>query len=170
MPAGTILKEIHGDLVGIDGQGNLVLNTQNKLGEQIVAGNRPGVVGLGIASAVTISNTAGGTQYYSLVTFQAADVFGNAVKAVFDLDLLLSDAATGAGLTGTTASGGISVTTGTQLLAMVASKALRVQTDVNGKAVMQIIDSAKTGFYPVSSLWGRGYSVGAALTASSYHA
>ena len=170
MPAGTIFKEIHSDLVGIDGLGNLVLNTQNKLAEQVAAGNVPGFGGAGIPSQVTITNAAGGTQYYSNITFQVSDIAGNAVKAVFDIDVYLSDAATGAGLTGSTASGGISVTTGTQLDAMVASKSLRVLTDANGVVVMQIIDSAKSLFYPAAILGGRSASVGKQLTASSYHA
>jgi hypothetical protein len=170
MPAGTEYIDIHNPLLFIDGQGNLVLDTQGKLAEQVEAGNIPGFVGAGIPTEIVISNAAGGTQYYSAVTFQVADVFGNPVKAVFDLDVLLSDAATGSGLTGTTASGGVTLTTGASLIVLTAAKAIKAQTDVNGKVVMQIIDSAKTGFYPVGAFGALGTFVGKQLTTASYHA
>ncbi len=169
MPAGVKLIEIHSPLFGIDGQGNLLLDTQNKLAEQIAAGNIPGLKGAGIPTNVGITNAAGGTQYYCAVTFQVQDIYGNPVKAVFDYDITLSDAATGAGLTGTTASGGISATTGIVLVVLTAAKALRVQTDANGKFVLQIIDSSKTAFYPVA-FFEKVAIVGAQLTTSSYHA
>ena len=172
MPAGYIYKELHSDLCGIDDQGNLALNTVNKLGPQIKSGNVPTLVGAGIPSQIGITNAAGGTQYYCDVAFQVQDCFGAAVKDVFNFDVMLSDAATGAGLTATTASGGISAESsdGTVLSAMVASKALRVQTNANGLFGLQIIDSAKTGFYPVASFGRLPAFVGAQLTTASYHA
>lgn len=172
MPAGYILVEIHSPLVGIDNRGNLVLNTYGKMGEQVESGHIPELAGLEIPTAIAITNAAGGTQYYCDVGFQIEDCFSNALKGVYDLDITLSDASTGAGLTATTPSGGISAesTDGTILSVYVAGKALRVQTNANGFFGLQIIDSAKTLYYPVALWKGRPAIIGAQLTAGSYHA
>jgi len=170
MAEGTILYELHNPIIGIDDHGNIVLNAGAAPAGTPSRG-RGGVVGKGIPYKVAISNAAGGTQYYSLVTFQVNDVLGNAIAQVMDLDIYLSDAATGIGLTGTSASGGVTVpTSGAVLGILTAAKAFRVQTDATGKAIMQIIDSAKTGFYPVAALSDMGVTVGAQLTSGSYHA
>lgn len=90
----------------------------------------------------------GGSSNICSVTAQIEDGAGNAITGQpVDLDICLSDAATGVGLTGTTASGGVAVGVGTQLDAMVAAKAIRCQCDTNGEITINITDTAKTGFY-----------------------
>jgi hypothetical protein len=171
MPAGRRLIEIHNPLLAIDGLGNLCLDTQGKLAEQIAAGNIPAFGGKGIPTGVVISAAAGAVQYYSDVTFQVSDLTGTAVAGVYVFDIWLSDAATGAGLTGTTASGGISAETsgGVVLSVYTAAKALKVQTNTSGAFVLRIIDSAKTGFYPVANV-DIVPNIGAQLVAANYHA
>ena len=164
------IKEVESNLLFIDDQGNLHLSTIGKLVGQFTAGNIPIYGGKGIPTNVTITNAAGGTQYYCDVTFQVADLHGNAVAGVFNLDVWLSDAATGAGLTATTASGGIAAETagGAIFGTMTASKAVFVQTNASGAFVLRIVDSAKTGFYPCASL-NTTPTIGAQLTTASYH-
>jgi hypothetical protein len=84
--------------------------------------------------------------------------------------VFLSDAATGAGLTGTTASGAVaSAGTGTDLLTKATKKSLDVITAATGKYVLSITDAGKTGFYPCCNAPGSGQiQVGAQLTAGSY--
>jgi hypothetical protein len=99
----------------------------------------PGKIGFGIAP---------GAANHTVITITVQDNGGNPITGVpFDLDIILSDAATGVGLTATTPSGGFSITTGTLLNTYVASKAAYVQTDGNGVVVMNITDTAKTGFF-----------------------
>ena len=165
---GVILVEIHDPLIGIDVAGNLVLNTKGNMAATPAAGF-PRLVGKGIPTNVAISNAKGGSANISLVTFQVGDISGNAVSGVFDLDVYLSDAATGVGLTSTTASGGIADgASGHTLSIMTAAKALRVQTDATGKYILSITDTAKTTFYPCAVLAMNGITVGAQLTAASY--
>lgn len=60
----------------------------------------------------------------------------------------LSDAATGAGLTGTAASGTVQAKAGSVDLAVLAAKkALIVQTSASGNYTLEITDTAKTAFY-----------------------
>ena len=60
-----------------------------------------------------------------------------------------NNAATGAGLTGTSASGTVQAkaASGTDLQAVTAKKHLRVQTLATGIYTLEITDSGKTGFY-----------------------
>ena len=74
-------------------------------------------------------------------------------------DIFLSDAATGIGLTATTASGTVQAksASGTLLFTYTDKKLLKVQTLATGSYTLEITDSAKTGFYvavvdPVSGL------------------
>ncbi len=169
---GAVLASIEGRALGLDAAGNIVQNTQlTRTGAP--SRSVPGTVGVGIPYNLGITNAAGSTQYYSNVSFQVQDIFGNAVAGVFELDIWLSDAATGIGLTATTASGGISAlaSTGTILGTLTTSKAIRAITNASGLFTLVIIDSAKTGFYPVAStLSGMPVVVGAQLTTASYHA
>lgn len=171
MSAGKKLIEIHNPLLAIDGLGNLNLDTFGKLMEQVATGNIPQFGGKGIPTGVTITNAAGGTQYYCDVTFQIVDLASSAVAGIFNFDVWLSDAATGAGLTATTASGGITAETSDGAIRGVqtASKALSVQTNASGIFVLRIVDSAKTAFYPCATL-NVTTTVGAQLTTASYHA
>lgn len=74
-------------------------------------------------------------------------------------DIFLSDAATGLGLTGTTASGTVQTKSGagTFMFTYTSKKLLKVATLATGSYTLEITDTAKTGFYvgvvdPVSGL------------------
>jgi len=91
---------------------------------------------------------AAGAANVTNITITLQDNGGQAVTGQpFDVDVILSDAATGIGVTATTPSGGIAITTGTQLNVYVTSKALYVQSNGSGQIVVQITDTAKTGFW-----------------------
>ncbi len=127
----------------------------------------------GIAADVKFTPAAGGSNVCN-VTLQVVDAYGKAINEVFNLEVFLSDAATGLGLTGTTASGTVTAKTscGTVLGTLTAKKALRVQTLADGSFVLEITDSAKTAFYPCAVVpigpnAGR-ITVGAVLTTALY--
>lgn len=110
-----------------------------------------GVVQVGGVSAptsITFSPAAGGANV-SEVTITVKDGAGATIAGVFNLDVWLSDAATGAGLTATTASGTVTAkaASGAVIGTYTAKKALRVQTLATGVFVLEITDTAKTGFY-----------------------
>jgi hypothetical protein len=107
----------------------------------------------------------------SEVTFTVRDANGAAIAAVHHLDIYLSDAATGAGLTATSASGTVTAKTssGAVIHTQSAKKALGVQTLATGVFVLEITDTAKTTFYPVAILPSTGKAVvGTQLTAANY--
>jgi hypothetical protein len=98
--------------------------------------------GLGFAFA------QGGVANITLVTIQVQDKNANPISGVYNLDLHLSDAATGIGVTAVTASGAVAAgASGTDLVDFTAKKVKRVQTDSTGKYILSITDTAKTGFY-----------------------
>lgn len=122
-----VLTSLHGRLLGLASDGSLIVKGHP---DQAVLTAAPGSAGSNICN----------------VTLQAQDNEGFNVARVLNGKLWLSDAASGAGLTATTASGGISITTGAQLGALTAAKAIDFQTDATGKAVLQITDTVKTAF------------------------
>lgn len=81
------------------------------------------------------------------VTFDGGN--GVAAAGAYNFNLTLSDNADGTGLTATTASGGIApkAASGEQLQEIEAAKALLVQSLADGTFVLDITDSANTGFY-----------------------
>jgi hypothetical protein len=97
---------------------------------------------------ITLTPAAGGANV-SEVTITVVDGGGDPLSGVHVLDVYLSDAATGVGLTATTASGTVTAKTasGTVLGALTTKKALRVSTTAAGVFVLEITDTAKTGFY-----------------------
>ncbi|MHB0929183.1 MAG: hypothetical protein ACYC3W_09845 [Candidatus Nanopelagicales bacterium] len=113
------------------------------------------------AGAATVSN----------VTIQAKDAAGvNMARAIMFL-CYLSDAATGIGLTGTTASGTVTAAaaSGTDFGQITAKKAFFAQTKADGSFVLEITDAAKTGFYVcAAALQGGAPSVSAQLVAGNY--
>lgn len=166
---GVILDSIEGTLIGLDAVGNLVLNTKGKMPTTPPRG-AGGVVGRGIPYNLAISAAAGAANV-SNVSYQVQDVEGNALTGVFIFDILLSDAATGAGLTGTTASGGIAAAAsgGAVIGVLTTSKALKVQTTTAGLFKLAITDTSKTGFYPCAQLsHAQTIQVGAQLVAGNY--
>jgi predicted RecA/RadA family phage recombinase len=112
---------------------------------------------------------AAGAANVSEVTVTVKDAAGNTVAAVHNLDLWLSDDADGEGLTGTTASGAVAAkaASGTDLVAYVAKKALRVQTKKTGVYVLSITDTAKTAFKVCGAINGKTV-VGVTLATASY--
>jgi hypothetical protein len=113
----------------------------NVLGEQALNS-------LYVPAKVSFTIIPGGSANISLITITVLSNSGQACPEVFDLDVNLSDAATGAGLTAVTASGAVAAgTPGTVLATNVSKKSLRVQTDATGAFQLSITDTAKTGFY-----------------------
>ena len=106
------------------------------------------VKGESTSNKVKFAVAAGGSNV-SEVTIAVADLDDTAAGAVHHLDVWLSDAASGAGLTGTTASGTVTAksASGVVLSTYTAKKALRVQSLATGVFILEITDSAKTGFY-----------------------
>lgn len=122
----------------------------------------------GVPATATFAYAAGAANVAE-VTVTVKDAAGNAVAAVHNFDLWLSDDADGQGLTGTTASGAVAAkaASGVDLQVYTAKKAQRVQSLKTGVYVLSITDTAKTTFRPCVSIAGRTV-VGAALAAGNY--
>ncbi len=92
------------------------------------------------------------------VTITVLDAAAVAIAEAFLLDVWLSDAATGVGLTGTSASGTVQAkaASGADLEIVAAKKHLRVQTLATGIYILEITDSAKTAFYVCANVPGTG--------------
>lgn len=168
---GRFLTTIEGKLLALDPAGNLLLDTMNRMNFAPNLG-WPSLAGIGIPYNFAITNGVGASANICNVSYQLQDIRGNPISTVFGFDLYLSDAATGIGLTATTASGGIAAVTadGTILGVLTTSKALGVTTNASGLFVLAITDTAKTLFYPCASIPSGATQVGAQLTTASYHA
>jgi hypothetical protein len=129
----------------------------------------PDATSKGFAVLATITPAAGSANV-SLVSIQLTDASGANLAVVVPVDVWLSDAATGIGLTGTTASGAVAAgTSGTDLGVLTTKKANRSITDATGLYILSITDSAKTGFFVCCSIPGSGeIFVSAALTAGNF--
>lgn len=124
----------------------------------------------GVAKTVTTAAAAGGSNVCE-VTFTVKDGTGATVAAVHHMDVYLSDAATGAGLTATTASGAVAVkaNSGVDLATLTSKKALRVQTLATGVYILSITDTSKTAFYPCAVLGSTSKAkVGTQLITGNY--
>jgi len=110
------------------------------------------VGGKQLATDVTFAIAAGGSNVCE-VTLQVCDKDGVAIAGCQVLDVYLSDAATGIGITGTSASGTVQAKSacGTDVGILTAKKALRIVTLADGSYILEITDSAKTGFYVVAT-------------------
>ena len=169
---GAVLISVEGRLFGLDAAGNEILNTYLASQQKPSRGGIPGQVGVNIPFNMLISNAQGVSSNLANVSFQVQDIFGNPIAGVFDFDMFLSDAASGAGLTATTASGGIAALAGAGAIlgTLTTSKAVRAQTNAAGLFTLVITDTSKTAFYPCASLLpGFPVGVGAQLTTASYH-
>lgn len=122
------------------------------------------------AASLTMAAAAGAANVTE-VTITVKDGSGNTIPAVHHLDVYLSDDADGEGLTAATATGTVQAkaASGTVLNAMVAKKALRVQTLKTGVFVLEITDTAKTAFNVVGVINGKAI-VGETLAAADYGA
>lgn len=107
------------------------------------------------------------------VTCTVRDADGDTLEGVFNFDLWLSDAETGAGLTDTTASGTVTAkeASGAVIGTLTDKKALRVQTLATGVFILEITDSSKTAFYPAAQIPSTGATtVGDQLETADYGA
>lgn len=122
-------------------------------------------------ATATLSPAAGASNV-CLVTITVKDAAGVAMAASQSIEVWLSDAATGIGLTGTTASGAVAAgAAGTDMFTYTSKKHLKVQTSATGVYILSITDSAKTGFYVCAKLPGRGNTqVSAQLVSDNYGA
>ncbi len=105
------------------------------------------------------------------VTITIVDENGTTVTGVQQFLLWLSDAATGATLTTTAASGTVTnkAASGDDLGAITAKKAMIAQTLASGVFILEITDTAKTGFYVAAQVMGeRGTTISAQLVTGDY--
>jgi hypothetical protein len=119
------------------------------MGEVLISQQRPAVR----ASATAVGGAAG----QSLVSVVVKTIDGT--SPVFNCQLYLSDAATGAGLTAVTASGAVAAgASGTVIGAdVVAKKAFNIQTTATGLFILAITDTLKTPFVVCVVIEGRTY-------------
>ena len=125
-----------------------------------------------IPANVTFAYAAGASNIAE-VTITVVDAAGTAIAEAFSLDVWLSDAATGIGLTGTAASGTVAAKTasGEDREAVTAKKHLRVQSLATGIYILEITDTSKTAFYPCAIVPGTGKTaIGAAMASGDYGA
>lgn len=123
-----------------------------------------------VPATATFSIAAGGSNV-SEVTIQLKDGAGNNIATARVFEVWLSDAATGLGLTATTASGTVTAksASGTVLTALTAKKHIRAQTKADGSFILEITDTAKTTFYVAVSIPGTGaIVVSSQLATASY--
>ena len=106
------------------------------------------------------------------VTVTALDPDGATLAQPVIFDIWLSDAATGAGLTGTSASGTVTVksASGAVLVEAAAKKHLVVQALATGIFTLEITDSAKTTFYVCAKNGKGGVNVSTILATGDYGA
>jgi len=125
----------------------------------------------GIPGQVSFSIAAGAANVCE-VTIQIKDAAGTNIARPVPLLVWLSDAATGAGLTATSASGTVQAKSGagTDLGVLTAKKALIAQTKADGSYTLAITDTAKTGFYVGCEVLGAGLARGVSrqLTENDY--
>lgn len=144
----------------VDPSGNTLIGAANSAAtETAVVGNVRLNDAFGMpagAAGVSITPAAGGANV-SEVAIQVTDGAGNPVSGVHILDVWLSDAASGAGLTGTTASGTVQAksASGYVVEAVTAKKYLRVQTLATGIFTLEITDTSKTAFKVCAYVGGK---------------
>lgn len=153
--AGHIASRVYADT-----SGNFYLNGANLYD----------AAGVAVPQIVTFAAAAGSANVCE-VTITVKDGAGTAIAGVFNLDIWLSDAATGAGLTATTASGAVAAkaSSGTDLVVLTAKKATRCQTLATGVYILSITDTGKTAFYVCAQVPGTGKTmVGTQLATGNY--
>ena len=99
-------------------------------------------------NSITFAQAEGGANVAE-VTLTLTDGAGNTLERAMNVEIWLSDAATGLGITGTTASGTVTAksASGTVLTALTAKKHIIGQTKTDGTFVLEITDTSTTGFY-----------------------
>ncbi len=125
-----------------------------------------------IPADVTFAYAAGASTIAE-VTVTVVDAAGTAIAAAFSLDVWLSDAASGIGLTATSASGTVVAksASGEDRETVTSKKHLRVQTLVTGIYTLEITDTAKTAFFPAAIVPGTGATaIGLVMATGDYGA
>lgn len=125
-----------------------------------------------IVASFTFAATAGAENVCE-VAITLKDAAAATVDGPRPFMVWLSDAATGVGLTGTSASGTVQAKaeSGADFATFTAKKALLVQPLATGVYTLEITDSAKTAFYVcAATLDGRAYSVSTVLATEDYGA
>ena len=125
--------------IAVEGAGSAAALGRVKIGHLAAIGSPASFLFAAAAGAANVAE----------VTITPRDAVGALLAGVRTLEVWLSDDAAGAGLTATTASGTVVAKSGegTVLTAFTAKKHLSVQTKAAGTFVLQITDSAKTGFF-----------------------
>ena len=111
-------------------------------------GNAPFIEGSNVSTDNSFTIAAGGANVCE-IAIALLDGNGDAVAAPQPVTVWLSDAATGIGLTATSASGTVTAKTGggADFGALTAKKALVAQPLATGIFTLEITDTVKTGFY-----------------------
>jgi hypothetical protein len=125
-----------------------------------------------IVASFSFSASAGASDVCE-VAITLKDAAGATVDGARPFMVWLSDAATGVGLTGTSASGTVQAKaeSGADFATFTAKKALLVQPLATGIYTLEITDTAKTAFYVcAATLDGRAYSVSTVLATEDYGA
>lgn len=156
-----------GGEIEIESGGKIQIESGGEI--DIESGGKFEIAGVGVSVTVTMAAASAAANVCE-VTITVVDAAGTVVAAVHHLDVWLSDAETGAGLTGTTASGTVTAKTssGAVIQTYTAKKALRVQTLATGIFILEITDSAKTAFYPCAALFGGKTFIGTVLASDDY--
>lgn len=157
---GAITGNVTGDVTGnITGTGSSALT-------KLSTGATPVPL---VDIAGTTLTPAASTANVCLVTIQLKDGAGTAIARIVPIRVYLSDSSTGAGVTGTTASGAVAVgANGTDIVDLTSKKVKEVLTDATGKYILSITDTAKTGFYVVATVNGSGVKPSAQLVTGNY--
>jgi len=102
------------------------------------------VNGRNVPSSLSFAIAQNATQYGTEIEVSVCNSAGNVIPGPHVLDVWLSDAATGIGLTATDPFGAITAkaNAGTILGALTANKAFRVLTTAAGTFTLQVIDDA----------------------------
>lgn len=110
------------------------------------------IAGSAAITTITFAAAEAGTNVCE-VTITMKDGVGNTLAYPLPITIWLSDASTGAGLTGTSASGTVQAkaASGADFAVLSAKKALIAQPLATGVYILEITDSAKTGFYVCAS-------------------
>lgn len=111
-------------------------------------GNSPFFEGVNVTTANSFTISSGAANITE-IAIAMLDGNGAAVADAAPITVWLSDAATGAGLTGTSASGTVQAksASGADFGVLTAKKALIAQPLATGIYTLEITDTAKTGFY-----------------------
>lgn len=119
---------------------------------------------------ITFAAAAGGTNVAE-VTLTVKNAAGTTLASVWTTRVWLSDASNCAALTATTASGTVTAkaASGVVVSTSTAKKDLVVSTLATGVFVLEITDTAKTGFYVCAAIPGKGKAdVSAQLVTGNY--